>query len=67
MKKIILGLGALLTLGLFADSALAQRGRGRGRGRGLAASRRWFSDYREARAEAARTGKPMMLVFRCVP
>jgi hypothetical protein len=67
MKKVLLGLGALLALCLFVDNTSAQRGRGRGRGRGPLASRGWFSDYREARAEAARTGKPMMLVFRCVP
>lgn len=27
----------------------------------------WMSDYKSARAEARRTGKPMMVVFRCVP
>jgi hypothetical protein len=37
------------------------------RGGGVAGASRWFFDYRTARAEAARMGKPMMLVFRCVP
>ena len=27
----------------------------------------WHTDYAAARAEAKRTGKPMMLVFRCEP
>ena len=27
----------------------------------------WFNDYAAAKAEAKRTGKPMMLVFRCEP
>ncbi len=27
----------------------------------------WHADYSEAKAEAKRTGKPMMLVFRCEP
>ena len=28
---------------------------------------RWFADYEAARREARRSGKPMFLVFRCVP
>jgi hypothetical protein len=27
----------------------------------------WYTDYIAAKAEAKRTGKPMMLVFRCEP
>ena len=27
----------------------------------------WFNDYNTARAETKRTGKPLMVVFRCVP
>ncbi len=27
----------------------------------------WFADYEAARAEARRSGRPMFLVFRCVP
>ena len=27
----------------------------------------WTGDYAAARAEARRLGKPMLLVFRCVP
>ena len=27
----------------------------------------WYDDYAAGRAEARRTGKPVMLVFRCDP
>jgi hypothetical protein len=27
----------------------------------------WLADYAAAKAEARRTGKPIMLVFRCEP
>jgi hypothetical protein len=27
----------------------------------------WFTDYAAATAEAKKTGKPLMLVFRCEP
>jgi hypothetical protein len=27
----------------------------------------WFTDYAAAQAEAKKTGKPMLLVFRCDP
>jgi len=27
----------------------------------------WFTDYGAAKTEAKRTGKPMLLVFRCEP
>lgn len=27
----------------------------------------WYTDYNAGRAEAKRSGKPMMLVFRCEP
>lgn len=27
----------------------------------------WYTDFAAAKAEANRTGKPMMLVFRCEP
>ena len=27
----------------------------------------WHADYAAAKAEAKRTGKPMLLVFRCEP
>ncbi|MCS6864105.1 MAG: thioredoxin family protein [Gemmata sp.] len=27
----------------------------------------WFTDYATAKAEAQRTGQPLMVVFRCEP
>jgi hypothetical protein len=27
----------------------------------------WFTSYETARAEAKRTGKPLMVIFRCEP
>ena len=27
----------------------------------------WLFDYEQARARAAETGRPLMVVFRCVP
>jgi hypothetical protein len=30
-------------------------------------SKGWFTEYPAACAEAKRTGKPLMVVFRCVP
>jgi hypothetical protein len=27
----------------------------------------WYTDYAAAKAEARRTGKPILLVFRCEP
>jgi hypothetical protein len=27
----------------------------------------WYTDYNQAKAEAKRTGKPMLVVFRCQP
>jgi hypothetical protein len=63
MKKAVLGLMALGMLGLAESPAFAQRG--------LAPAdafrNGWLGDYRQARELAARTGKPIMLYFRCVP
>ena len=33
----------------------------------LLKSKGWFTEYPAARAEAKRTGKPLMVIFRCVP
>jgi hypothetical protein len=45
---------------VLANSAFAQRGPD-------AARHGWLSDYRQARDQARQTGKPIMLVFRCIP
>lgn len=56
---------AVLTALLVVGSASAQPGRRGGREEG--AEYGWRSNYAAARAEAKRTGKPLMVVFRCVP
>jgi hypothetical protein len=33
----------------------------------IAPSKGWLSDFASARAQALKTGKPMMIVFRCDP
>jgi len=48
------------TGGLMALALLSLLG-----GRASAAEPRWLSDYAEARKLAARTGKPLFVVFRC--
>jgi hypothetical protein len=35
--------------------------------RGQAKAPSWRTDYAAARAEARRTGKPLFVVFRCLP
>jgi hypothetical protein len=57
---------ALLALGIFvlADSPLAAQ---RGRGRESGARYGWLSSLDAGKAEARRSGKPIMVVMRCVP
>ncbi len=56
MKCLMLGLGLLV---LVPGSAGAQGKK--------AARKNWHTDYVAARALAKKTGKPMMVVFRCEP
>ena len=49
-------------LGLGAAPAAAQTPVGQ-----LAKAKGWHTSYAEARAEAQRTGKPLLVVFRCEP
>jgi hypothetical protein len=58
MHRSIAGL-ALLVLPLAASPASAQKPN--------AAQFGWLNDYAAARTEARKTGKPIMLVFRCEP
>ncbi len=57
--RITLALAAGL---LYAGSASAQS-----QSMKLANQYRWMTDYYSAKAESQRTGKPMMIVFRCDP
>jgi hypothetical protein len=65
MKKVWSGLVVLAVTGLTAHPALAQRGRGVSPQE--VARNGWLSDYRQAKDVASKTGKPILLVFRCVP
>jgi len=64
-------LAALLALLLVANFAQAQgRGfgrRGPGGDRGDAARYGWLSDFTQAKELARKTGKPLLVVLRCVP
>ncbi len=60
MKQALL---ALLVLGGLASPVAAQRQRLSPQ----AARYGWSGDYQQARELARKTGKPIFLVFRCVP
>jgi hypothetical protein len=62
MSKVSMGWVVGVAVMLTATLAFAQRGRGP-----VPARQGWLSDYAQARDLARQTGKPMMLVFRCVP
>ena len=63
MRRLLLGVMVLAVVGLTASPVLAQRGLPP-----MAAARNgWLSDYPQAREQAKKTGKPIMLVFRCIP
>jgi hypothetical protein len=66
MRTVVISSLALTILGLYAGCAEAQRGRG-GASPQEAVRQGWLSDYGQARDRARQTGKPIMLVFRCVP
>ncbi len=61
------GMAVVCALGILAGSSstgLAQRG---GRGFDQSARYGWLSSLSAGKAEASRTGKPLMVVVRCVP
>lgn len=64
MRKASIGVLILAALGLAGRPVLAQRG---GLSDREAARHGWLADYRQARELARQTGKPIMLVYRCVP
>ncbi len=65
MRTILVGSLALAVTGIFVGCVEAQRGRGTSPQE--AARHGWLNDYREAKDRARQTGKPIMLVFRCIP
>jgi hypothetical protein len=53
---------AILALAFSAGAAMAQSPATK-----IAASKSWLSDLNSAKTQAVKTGKPMMVVFRCDP
>lgn len=66
MNRFTAALALLTILTVGSSPAFAQRGRGRFNDPSVAANG-WRTSYDSALEEAARTRKPLMLVFRCVP
>lgn len=64
MKKLMIGLVGLACILPRVELALAQ---GREQSRFDAVENGWVFDYRKAQRRARQTGKPMMIVLRCVP
>jgi hypothetical protein len=61
------GLLSLLIFGLFLVSDTPLHAQPRDRGDADAAKYGWISNLDEGIAQAAKSGKPLMVVFRCVP
>ena len=64
MKRLLLGFLILGAAGLSATPARAQKGKGKD---GDGARYGWLSSLTEGKALARQTGKPLMVVLRCVP
>jgi hypothetical protein len=64
MKQFALGLFAFGIASLIATPCQAQKGKGMG---GDASRFGWLSSLSEGKAQARKTGKPLMVVIRCVP
>jgi hypothetical protein len=66
MKRCLVVLLVLGSVALAAGSVQAQRRRGRRRFQNAAAYG-WLFSLREGQAQARKTGKPLMVVLRCLP
>lgn len=66
MNRMTAAIGLLTIVAVGSSPCFAQRGRGRFNDPSVAANG-WKTSYDDALEEAARTRKPLMLVFRCVP
>jgi hypothetical protein len=66
MRMVRVGVLGVAVAGLMAGPVSAQ-----GRGRALSpfelGQQGWLASYEQGKRLARQTGKPMMLVFRCVP
>ena len=65
MRSSVVAILALAGVALAASSVMAQRGRGFGE-QG-AARNGWLSSLEAGKRQARETGKPLMVVLRCVP
>jgi hypothetical protein len=66
MKRGLLCILALALIGL-ANSPFKAQGRGPGRGEQEAAKNGWIFNLEEGIVQAEKSGKPLMVVFRCLP
>jgi hypothetical protein len=64
MRNVLIATLALTGVLLAESSALAQRGR---RGDREASNNGWLSSLSQAKQLAGTSGKPLMVVLRCVP
>ena len=64
MRRFVMGLFVLGMAGLMAGPGHAQKGKGGGKN---AFNYGWLSSLSEGKALAKKTGKPLMVVIRCVP
>jgi hypothetical protein len=66
MRRVFLVLFVLGLMALADTPVLAQRGRDR-RGGQEAARHGWLADLEQGKGSARQSGKPLMVVLRCVP
>jgi hypothetical protein len=67
MRMVQVGVLGLAVAGLMAGPVSAQGRRGRGLSPFELAQQGWLASYEQGQRLARQTGKPIMLVFRCVP
>jgi hypothetical protein len=65
MSRLPLSLIVVAVAGLTAGPVFAQPGRGPSPREVVGNG--WLSDYQQAKDRALQSGKPIMLVFRCIP
>jgi hypothetical protein len=56
--------GSVVVVGLVVLAGTVVQGQGK---KAPASKYQWHTSYESAREEARRTGKPLMIVFRCEP
>ena len=57
--------GSMVGFGVLALAVPALEGQGKKKG--AARTAHWHTSYESGREEARRTGKPLMVIFRCEP